>query len=284
MQPTDHSQALTKFFDRLWRQYQEITPQARAIHQLFADTDAAVVNDHVAFRTFADSPISLEALEPELLKLGFYVHDEYRFEQKKLYARSYNHKQTATKVFLSELLWQQLPEKAEEIIQRLITKIKEPINLAMGRPWPRVCYDDYLSLQAHSEYAAWLSVWGLRANHFTIDVNALKEHNHLTDVVEVLQAQGYVLNSEGGVIKGCEAVGLIQASTLADKVEVVFANGISHPISSCYYEFAQRFSLARQEGEASGQLYQGFVTASADKIFESTHIIDPHKVAKEQKH
>jgi len=53
-----------------------------------------------------------------------------------------------------------------------------------------------------SEYAAWLSVLGLRANHFTI--------------------------------------------------------------KSCYYEFARRYP------DRKGLLFQGFVSASVDKIFEST--------------
>ena len=37
-------------------------------------------------------------------------------------------------------------------------------------------------------------------------------------------------------------------------------------LPSCFYEFAQRFPLP------NGQLYQGFVAASADKIFESTNV------------
>jgi hypothetical protein len=35
-------------------------------------------------------------------------------------------------------------------------------------------YDTYLSLLEESEYAAWMYVYGFRANHFTINVNALR--------------------------------------------------------------------------------------------------------------
>ena len=40
---------------------------------------------------------------------------------------------------------------------------------------------------------------------------------------------------------------------------------IDEIVPSCYYEFAKRYS------DSTGQIYQGFVTASADKIFESTN-------------
>jgi hypothetical protein len=37
-------------------------------------------------------------------------------------------------------------------------------------------------------------------------------------------------------------------------------------IPSCYYEFALRYPME------NGELYQGFIAASADKIFESTDV------------
>ena len=51
---------------------------------------------------------------------------------------------------------------------------------------------------------------------------------------------------------------------MADKVKVYFGSSAIE-IPSCYYEFAKRYP------EANGNLYQGFVAKSADKIFESTN-------------
>jgi hypothetical protein len=51
---------------------------------------------------------------------------------------------------------------------------------------------------------------------------------------------------------------------MADKGEVQFTD-TSLSIPSCFYEFAQRYRLP------DGNLYQGFVAANADKIFESTN-------------
>ena len=57
----------------------------------------------------------------------------------------------------------------------------------------------------------------------------------------------------------------IWGSKNASSVEVKFTEGV-YNIPGCYYEFAKRYP------DSSGQLYQGFVAASADKIFESTDV------------
>ena len=58
---------------------------------------------------------------------------------------------------------------------------------------------------------------------------------------------------------------LEQSSTIADRVPWRFADGSVREIPSCYYEFA-----LRHPDPDTGELYQGFVAASADRIFEST--------------
>ncbi len=73
-----------------------------------------------------------------------------------------------------------------------------------------------------------------------------------------------MLNTIGGEIKGGESVFLAQSSTMADKITLAFSD-TSLTIPSCFYEFAQRYAMP------DGELYQGFVEASADKIFESTN-------------
>lgn len=79
-----------------------------------------------------------------------------------------------------------------------------------------------------------------------------------------LEKNGFVLNKSGDAIKGTPADLLEQSSTMANEISVQFADGI-YKIPSCYYEFAKRYKMP------NGSLYQGFVAASADKIFESTN-------------
>lgn len=260
---------LDTFFQTLWQQYSAITPQAQRIRDLFAAEGENLVNDHVAFRTFGSSPVDLDHLQSAVLSLGYQPFDEYKFEQKKLRARSYVHPDSEAKLFVSELEWQRLSESVHPLIENLISQMTNvpegPEVLSAGRLWQMPSFSDYQALQAESEYAAWLSVWGLMANHFTLYVNHMHVFDSLQKVVTFLQQHHYALNQEGGVIKGTEADCLIQASTIADQVSVTFPDVGEQIVASCYYEFAQRFATD------DGKLYQGFVPNNADKIFESTH-------------
>ncbi|WP_372883041.1 DUF1338 domain-containing protein [Psychromonas sp.] len=263
--------ALNAFFDRLWQQYSAISPQAQAIHRLFESEGEVLINDHIAFRTLANCDISIKHLEKEIFALGYRHLDSYHFVEKKLDACCYVHPESPTKIFISELLWQELSGRAQSIIENIINQLKSaPLahgksRLSCGRLWALPSYADYLSLLDESEYAAWLSVWGIRANHFTLFVNHFRKYQQLSQVVELLQKNGYKLNAAGGLIKGTEGDLLIQAATMADKQFVDFKDAGRQQISSCYYEFAQRFK------QKDGQLFQGFVPDSADKIFESTN-------------
>jgi hypothetical protein len=105
---------------------------------------------------------------------------------------------------------------------------------------------------------------GYRPNHFTVFINNLKTYSDIHKLNDFLKSKGFELNSSGGEVKGTPHVFLEQSSTLANRIEVEFTDG-KKEIPSCYFEFAKRYPLA------SGELYQGFVAKSADKIFESTN-------------
>ncbi len=79
-----------------------------------------------------------------------------------------------------------------------------------------------------------------------------------------LKDAGFALNTSGGEIKGSPEVLLEQSSTLADDAKVQFSDG-EFAVPSCFYEFALRYL------QPNGEIYTGFVAASADKIFESTN-------------
>lgn len=266
-----------QFFSQLWRDYTEITPQAEQIKQLFAATDGVVVNDHVAFRTFADTPLKLDNLEPLLLTLGYERQDGYQFEAKKLRAYSFIHPNPCIpKVFCSELLTDQLSRKSQEIIARYTRQIKAPssdkpldqaLDLSVfwsARHWDMPSWDDYQTLMMETEYGAWLLAIGIRVNHFTVSVNHLSSTDSLGEVLQRVKNAGFSINSVGGEIKGSPEDLLEQGSTMADRLALTFADGDVHEIPTCFYEFAQRHE------DIGNELYQGFVAANADKIFEST--------------
>lgn len=259
-----------RFFAALWADYTELAPQAQKIQELFARDNPQVINDHVAFRTFAGSPVELDRLEPLLLSLGYAVQEQYRFEQKRLRARSYLHPDPRVpKIFLSELLVDELSEAAQQILRPYVdlipaTELTTEVFYS-GRAWPMPTWREYQALLAESEYAAWLLATGLRANHFTISVNHLESFSTLADVVAAVKAAGFEVNTTGGEIKGSPEVFLEQAATLADQQVVQFAEGDEHKIATCFYEFALRYP------QTDGSLFQGFVEGNADKIFDSTN-------------
>lgn len=255
------------FFALLWDDYVTHAPSASGIHTLLGGGEP-IVNDHIALRTFATPALGLEALNPLFIGMGFAIGDHYRFSAKKLRARYYIHPDPdVPKIFVSELLLEECSDNLRELVLPFFDQVQgdstsSPAFLASGRPWA-ISYGDYAELLEESEYAAWLAAHGYRANHFTVSVNALAGFDSLTEVNDLLKRHGYALNTAGGEIKGSPDVLLEQSSTLADRVPVKFSDG-EHVIPGCFYEFAYRYP------QADGSLYQGFVEASADRIFEST--------------
>lgn len=257
-------------FANLWEDYVAITPSALEIHKLLADEQSKdIVNDHVAFRTFALEKTRLSTLAAHFLALGYEDKGDYNFESKKLTAKHFEHPDTTKpKVFISELRVHELSDEAQAIISKLVEQMDVEATtqdnyLYSGRHWD-ISHADYTRLLEESEYAAWMAAWGFRANHFTVSINHLSNNQSLSGVNDKLKDAGFVLNTSGGEIKGGVEVCLAQSSTMADTAEVAFTEA-PQAIPSCFYEFAQRYPMA------NGELYQGFVAASADKIFESTN-------------
>ncbi|MCW8090944.1 DUF1338 domain-containing protein [Alteromonas sp. ASW11-130] len=258
-------------YDNLWQDYVAITPSAHKVHALLKHEEhsSEIVNDHVAFRTFNLEKTSLDKLAAHFLALGYAEKGSYDFEAKKLDARHFEHPDTTKpKVFISELRVQDLTEQSQAIINKLVAQmdaqaVKNEDFLYSGRHW-ELTKEEYETLLEESEYAAWLAAWGFRANHFTVSVNHLHHIDTLAEVNAELKEAGFPLNTVGGEIKGGESVFLAQSSIMADRQVVQFGSE-EKEIPSCFYEFAQRYNMP------NGELYQGFVAESADKIFESTN-------------
>lgn len=259
-------------FAELWRNYASLTPVAAKVHALLQGEGRPVANDHIALRTFDDPRIGLDFLATAFLELGYRPTGDYDFARKKLRARSYSHPSGRhPRVFISELLCGEFDTGLRMLAKALVDEIS-PGDLAAGarhmltlpQTWPVPNYQDYLALLANSEYAAWLSAFGIRANHFTVSVNALPVFGDLVELNQFLKTKGFRLNGEPNPIQGDYRTRLEQSSTVAEPVQWTFAGGERHAIPSCYYEFALRHP------NEDGSLFDGFVTQSANKIFEST--------------
>jgi len=255
-------------FQSLWQDYiQRLCPSAKTIHQLLTE-EQALINDHIALRTFALEPIGIDTLARPFLQLGYQAAGEYQFESKKLYARHYQHPDpNQPKVFISELKVLECSKSLQALVNNLVAQVSASSFdgsefLYSGAPW-LISYQDYLQLAAESEYAGWLAAHGFGANHFTVSVDQLRRFAEVAEVNAHLRHAGFNMNESGGEVKGSPQVLLEQSSTMADKVVVNFSDG-QQMVPGGFYEFAKRYPML------NGDLYQGFVAASADKIFEST--------------
>lgn len=255
--------------DRLWSDYTDINPQAQRIHQLLTDRGDRVVNDHIALRTLRHSRLGIDATASLFEQHGYSARDEYDFPDKKLYARHYESDEPGLpKVFISELKLAECSRSLRDIIDSMMRQVSpdelpEEARVLGGCLWHRVLKDTCEALRRESEYAAWVAAFGFRANHFTVSVNDLDSFDSLQALNAFLKQEGFTLNEAGGEIKGSPEQLLEQSSTRAAPCEVQFADGIAE-IPGCYYEFAYRHPLP------GGELFQGFVAGSADRIFEST--------------
>lgn len=258
-------------FDRLWADYIGHTPEAKAIHDLFVAQGEHVVNDHIAYRTVSIPEVRLDVLAQAFVRVGYVERESYRFPEKHLVAKHYEHAHLdkAPRVFISELQLDAfsgfLQGVFRDSIECIPSELLQPDALVLaGNAWGVPSFEVYNRLRNESEYAAWLYVFGYRANHFTVSVNELTTLNTLEKVNAFVKDNGYALNTVGGEIKGSAEELLKQSSTLAAIQPIRFQEG-TYQLPTCFYEFAERFT------DASGQLYGGFIAQSANKIFESTH-------------
>eukprot|EP01023_Acetabularia_acetabulum_P031349 TRINITY_DN2946_c0_g1_i2.p2 TRINITY_DN2946_c0_g1~~TRINITY_DN2946_c0_g1_i2.p2 ORF type:complete len:141 (-),score=25.68 TRINITY_DN2946_c0_g1_i2:353-775(-) len=136
----------------------------------------------------------------------------------------------------------------------------------------------YQELNNESEYGGWTLTNGYAVNHATVSVHNLDGLlNGLQQLNQSLVDEGFQLNSSGGTIKISPDGGLLQSSTMADKMTFQFKDGVKREIASSYIEFAERLVLQEFKHLKVGQIGEihrrdGFEAASADKIFESTFV------------
>lgn len=264
--------SLFAFLDEEWL---KITPDAVRIRSKLAALGEHFENDHVALRTFDDARVNIATLSQPFLDAGYQSSGRYVFDAKMLNAESFrppagsNHPH----VFISELDRSRVPAPLKDLVDATLQSLDSlPAGaaerawalLSRERGWHPPTHAQYTAAAQHSEYAAWLWAYGICANHFTVSVNALARFDSVSAVNAWLLGEGFSLNGAPPYIQGRPGDFLVQSSTVAKQLPFEFACGHTAEIPSCYVEFAQRFVAE------DGHLFDGFVTQSADKIFEST--------------
>lgn len=144
-------------------------------------------------------------------------------------------------------------------------------HLTANPAWFRPSYEDYQTLAKESEYAAWTLLFANKINHFTVSVHLMDSFETITELGTFLESElGIAMNRSGGLVKGNPDLKLEQIATMAVKVPYLFQDCLQE-VAYGFVEFAKRYPLEGKKPDGNWQsYYQGFVTANADKIFEST--------------
>lgn len=282
---------LDKIFTALLTPYKERVPDVQKVTDAMLAQDLIqgegdIVNDHVAFRTLGVPNLGIASFEKIFLHYGYTKMDYYYFESKKLNAHWYAPpSKKYPRIFISELRVADLSQKAQEVIQHYVAPITaDPVDaLDLDNTsevgeffhkslWSLPTLEDYQLLAQESEYASWVIYNRYYLNHYTISVHELPEtHNTIAKFNDFLESIGVKLNDAGGKIKVSKDGLLKQSSSVAHMITAEFANGTQSEISGSYVEFAERLPLESASGTDQIQRREGFESANADKIFESTY-------------
>jgi hypothetical protein len=261
-----------ELFERLWADYITKNIYVKKVHDLFIAESEEVVNDHIAFRTFSDSRVNVDALSKIFIDAGYTEKGQYQFEQKHLFAKHFEieNNPKAPRVFISELITKDFSPFLQNTLAGVVENIPQKLIgsdelIFSGRTWGKPSFKVYDELRKESEYAAWLYVNGFTVNHFTVSINALKKFETIQKVNSFLKSKGFLINDAAGEVQGTPAELLEQSSVKAAIVPVEFVEGL-FDVTSCYYEFAKRYP------DTDGNLYSGFIAKSADRIFQSTDL------------
>lgn len=288
-------QGLEDILEALFQPYYNRVPDVEKISNAMINegmiqSQNDIVNDHIAFRTLGVRNLGIASFEKIFLKYGYVKKDYYHFEGKKLDAYWYAPPSPKyPRIFMSELKVDHLSNKAQNIIAKYTRNIDlDPVDLLdldnskeigefFYKPlWQLPTIQDYNYLLAESEYAAWVIYNRYYLNHYTISVHNLPPtYNTIESFNSFLESIGIVLNNSGGKIKTSKDGLLKQSSTVAEMINATFADGEAMEIPGSYVEFAERLPLPNngknKTNTTDPDRRDGFESANADKIFESTY-------------
>lgn len=289
--------SLDKILNALFIPYKESVPEVKKISNAMIErgmigSESDIINDHIAFRTLGVPHLGIASFEKIFLHYGYKKRDPYYFPEKKLDALWYEPPtEEYPRIFLSELRVGDLSQQAQEIIKKYVDPITacpvesidldnpEEVGEFFYKPlWGLPTSEDYQTLLRESEYAAWVIYNRYYLNHYTISIHELPEgYNTLEEFNAFLESIGIVLNTAGGKIKVSEDGLLKQSSSVSKMQAATFADGVTLKISGSYVEFAERcvlpgFRNIPREEITRAHRRDGFESANADKIFESTYL------------
>jgi hypothetical protein len=288
------------FLNGLYDQYESTTTDAlkvknALVKKKIVGNQSEIINDHLAFRSFQIKGLGIDNLEKVFLKFGYIKKDKYHFKNKKLDAYWYSPPiPKYPRIFISELIVDDLSPSVRDLICKHVEKANIPeisllnsskslLDVFIKKYWDEIDYNIYKSIAEESEYAAWVLQNGFALNHYTISIHNLKSpYNCIKNFMSFLKEIGIVLNDSGSIIKESNDKLLLQCSSISKLIDTKFLNGFLKKVSGSYVEFAERKVLPQFKELQPNEILEkhrkdGFETASADKIFESSYLNQTQK-------
>jgi hypothetical protein len=296
----DQEKFLAVMFDRLWDRYRSRVSYVRDYEQMIAKAGATFVNDHIAFRTIASQQptTGIVSLSRIFEALGYVAAGCYQFPDKHLSSTHFQHPNGQfPKIFISELRSWELSGEAQTILARTVRGHRAPLsdaNLARlsrieGKtpdelldlvvaqfhdlPWDVPEQADVETLNAESQFGAWVLVHGYNVNHFTALINSQGVPS-LADIEHTMASLKNVHVPVKNEIEGVKDSKLRQSATEAVKIDVVVRNAgqpTTMPWTYAYFELAERGEVTDGETGRRGR-FEGFLGPQATNLFEMTRV------------
>lgn len=161
--------------DAIWRHCCQHNPLLREMGAVLGLNLPEQGWHHLVLRTLNVAPFSVNMLAPGLERLGYHFDRPYRWPD--LHSRAYLYSAPGQPhVIVSELQVEELPAECQAILQELTSQVQhlelnEHPSPFAGRLWRNPTLKQFLTLQASSEFAAWLSIWGTGPYSCGIDLS-----------------------------------------------------------------------------------------------------------------
>jgi hypothetical protein len=292
-------------WELLWQEYSARVSYARTYQEMITAAGGSIANDHIAFRslrTTVDSPqgkikLGIDYLGQLAEALGYEAVGEYTFSETCLYARHYRHPQQEEldlpKLFISELVVDELPEAIAQLIQQTVAgdnllnysaivntfdndaqRLVKQLQKIFTRPWQPPKRSIVEKVNAVTQYGAWVLLHGYAVNHFTGYVNRQNtpEYSDIDITARGLAKLGVPMKTE---IEGNIATGLRQTATGAITEIIPVLDDVTNaeiqiPWTYAYYEIAERYIVEVEPGKQ--ELFDAFLGKNAQQLFEMTRL------------
>jgi hypothetical protein len=192
-------------------------------------------------------------------------------------------------VVVADFRLDELPFEVKIIIEKYAALVPDPplkqlrrlkeddllnclLNYFSGRDWPLPTVAEFRTVREANELLAWVLLFGRLPNHFGLSVHLTNCFNTLEEFIQFAQEEvGLTFNTQGGVIKGTPAGGIIQGSTMGKPSLVKLADEEDW-VPERFVEFVWRYPHKTSQNPVLWDDYfTGFIANQADNVIESVY-------------